>query len=382
MKAKTHHTWIEIDRSAIQHNVALFRKHIGEDVRLLVPIKANAYGHGISTMAQALVESGVDWLGVHSLPEALEVHALGLHVPILILGYVPFSQLEHVVEHDLHLMVSSWDTANHLARTAERLGTAARVHIKLETGTHRQGVSGRELQILARFVSDSPHLSLEGCAMHFANIEDTTDHSYAMRQLQNFHRELDALKEQDIVPPLRHTACSAAVMLFQETHFELVRTGIAAYGLWPSRETFVSMHQKDRDAFPLRPVLSWKTLIAQIKDVPSGEYIGYGCSYRTTRAIRLAILPVGYYDGLGRGLSNVGHVLVRGKRAPIRGRICMNLMMVDVTDIADVQQEDEVILIGQQGDETLTADWMASLQGTIHYEVVARLPHHIPRILV
>lgn len=376
------HTWIALCREAIAHNVRLFRQHVGPDVRLLVPVKANAYGHSIREMAPALVEAGVDWLGVHSLPEAIEVQDTGIQAPVLIVGYVPFAGLKEVVTRGFHLTVSTWETAEAMARAAAELGMIGRVHIKIETGTNRQGVRQRELQILARFVVDSPHLSLEGCSTHFANIEDTTDHTYALGQLANFQTEIDALAAHDIAPKLCHTACSAAAMLFKETHFDMVRTGIAMYGLWPSRETFVSLHQDNRDAFPLRPILSWKTMIAQIKDVPAGEYVGYGCSFRTTRDIRLAILPIGYYDGYDRGLSNIGYVLVHGKRAPIRGRICMNLTMVDVTDIPGVQQQDEVVLIGEQGDETISVDLLASLIGTINYEVVARLPHHIPRTLV
>ena len=168
-------------------------------------------------------------------------------------------------------------------------------------------------------------------------------------------------------------------MLFGTTHFDMVRVGIASYGLWPSRETYVSLLEGGKSSFPLQPVLSWKTMIAQIKDVPAGEYIGYGCTYRTTRDIRLAILPIGYYDGYDRGLSNMGYVLIRGQRAPIRGRICMNLTMVDVTDISVVQQEDEVVLIGHQGEEQITADQLAAATGTIHYEFVARLSERIPR---
>lgn len=375
------HTWIELNPAAITHNVSLFREHIGPDVRLMIPVKANAYGHGIANMAPAFVEAGADWLGVHSLQEALSVREAGVTCPILIVGYVPFGGLEEVVRRGFHLTVSTWDTAELMARAASKLDTQGKIHIKIETGTNRQGVCHKELLMLARFVYDSPHLSLEGCSTHFANIEDTTDHDFAMGQIERFRSELQTLKEHGIEPRLRHTACSAAAMLFEETHFDMVRTGIAMYGLWPSRETFVSLKKEERDIFPLRPILSWKTLVAQVKDVPAGEYVGYGCSFRTTRDIKLAILPIGYYDGYDRGLSNIGYVLIRGRRAPIRGRICMNLCMVDVTDIPGVQQEDEVVLLGEQGDETIHADLLASMTGTIHYEVVARLPHHIPRYL-
>lgn len=373
------HTWIELSRQALANNIELFRRHIGEQKKLLVPVKANAYGHGIAEMVPLLSEAGVDWFGVHSLQEAMQVQQTGVEKPILILGYVPMVHLDQVVEHGFRLVISSWETLDALAKVAAAQKKVVPVHIKVETGTNRQGVCGRDLQILARFVEDSPHLTLEGCETHFANIEDTTNHSYAMKQLHRFREEMEALAENGIHPEIRHTASSAATMLFGTTHFDMVRVGIASYGLWPSRETYVSLLEGGKSSFPLQPVLSWKTMIAQIKDVPAGEYIGYGCTYRTTRDIRLAILPIGYYDGYDRGLSNMGYVLIRGQRAPIRGRICMNLTMVDVTDISVVQQEDEVVLIGHQGEEQITADQLAAATGTIHYEFVARLSERIPR---
>jgi alanine racemase len=181
---------------------------------------------------------------------------------------------------------------------------------------------------------------------------------------------------------MRHLACSAAALLFKRTHLELVRIGVSFYGFWPSRETMVSMKNGNARGIGLQPALSWKTRLAQVKEVPAGTDVGYGCTYRTTRRSRLAVIPVGYYDGYDRGLSNAGHVLVRGRRAPIRGRVCMNMTIVDVTDIPDAVLEDEAVLIGRQGDELITADMLAGYCGTIHYEIVSRIHPEIPRVLV
>ncbi|MCK6510978.1 alanine racemase [Myxococcota bacterium] len=372
-------TWIELSKGALEHNLGLFRESMAEGVRLLVPIKANAYGHGLAEMARVMPSCGADWLGVHSLQEAMIAQDAGATCPILVLGYVPFEGMEEVVRRGLRVMVTNWESAEALARIAEALDERVAVHLKIETGTNRQGLQGRDLLILARSIHTSKHLVLEGCYTHFANIEDTTDHSYAKMQLERFERGLEMLEKHGIRPQIRHAAASAASMLFRETHFEMIRPGISAYGLWPSRETYVSLLQEGRSSFPLRPVLSWKTVVTQVKEVVAGEYIGYGCTYRTTRGIRLAILPIGYYDGYDRGLSNVGYVLIRGQRAPVRGRICMNLTMVDVTDIGGVDLEDEVVLIGKQGEEEIKAESFASWFGTIHYEAVSRLPHHIRR---
>lgn len=375
-------SWIELDSSAIRNNLSLFRKRIGGAKRLLIPVKANAYGHGLAEMSRAFVEAGADWLGVHSLVEAEQVAALELEVPVLILGYVPQAHLKDVARGDFHLTLFSLEVAQAFARAAREVGKMGRVHLKAETGTHRQGVDVRELKILAQYVMDSPYLQLVGVSTHFANVEDTTDHSYARYQLERFEEHRSMLQETGLEPELYHTASSAPTMLFQETHFDMVRVGISAYGLWPSKETYVSLLQEGQQTMPLQPVLSWKTFVHQVKTVPSGAYIGYGCTYKTTHTTRLAILPIGYSDGVDRRLSNQGYVLIKGQRAPIRGRVCMNLVMVEITDIEGVELEEEVVLIGRQGEEVIEAGGVASMIGTIHYELVARINPFLERRLV
>jgi alanine racemase len=216
---------------------------------------------------------------------------------------------------------------------------------------------------------------------HFANIEDTTDHGFAESQIATFARLSDAVASAGGPPPIRHAACSAAALLFNRTHLDLARIGISLYGLWPSKETYVSCLERGKPSLELRPALSWKTRIAQVKTVPEGGYIGYGCTYRATRPTRIAVLPVGYYEGYDRGLSGIGHVLVRGRRAPIRGRVCMNMCMVDVSDIPGASIEDEVVLLGRQGDERIAAEQIAGWCGTIAYEIVSRIHPSLPRIV-
>ena len=228
----------------------------------------------------------------------------------------------------------------------------------------------------------SAQLELEGICTHFANIEDTTDHSFAETQIETFGRIGETLANAGFEISVRHAACSAAALLFTRTHLDLARLGISLYGLWPSRETYVACLERGKPALELRPALTWKTRVAQVKQVPEGSFIGYGCTYRATRDARIAVLPVGYYEGYGRSLSGVAHALIRGRRAPIRGRICMNMCMADVTDIEGVEQEDEVVLLGSQGDERVSAEQMASWSGTISYEVVARIHADLPRVVV
>jgi len=291
---------------------------------------------------------------------------------------VELSRLEDVVAHGLRPVVYNPETVDRLEALAAKAGRQVRVHVKVETGTHRQGVLERDLPSFAERIRRSPHLVLEGMTTHFANIEDTTDHRMAEGQIAAFDRAQEALAPVAV----RHAACSAAALLFTRTHLELARVGISMYGLWPSKETYVSLLERGKLALDLQPVLTWKTRVAQVKDVPEGAYVGYGCTWRAGRNSRIAVLPVGYFEGYDRGLSGIAHVLVRERRAPVRGRVCMNMCMVDVTDIPGVTVEDEVVLLGRQGEERIPAEQLAAWCGTISYEVVSRIHPGLPRMVV
>jgi alanine racemase len=253
--------------------------------------------------------------------------------------------------------------------------------VKVETGVHRQGVLPEHLDAFLDRMASLPGIELAGVSTHFANIEDTTDHSYALRQLALF-RDLSGRVRARAPEAIRHCACSAAVLTMPETFFEMVRVGISLYGLWPSKETLLSCLLDGAIVTPLAPVMTWKTRIAQVKEAPSGAFVGYGCSYRATRPTRVAVLPIGYADGYDRRLSEIGHVLVAGKRAPVLGRVCMNILMADVTDIPEAGLESEVVLLGRQGAEEIGAAQIALQCNTIAYEIVARIGPHIPRVVV
>ena len=373
--------WVEIDAEAIRSNLRQFAGRLGPGVALGAVVKSNAYGHGMLEVASLAEESGADWLCVNSIEEAVRLREDGRRGRILDMGYVPLAGLAPVVEHGLRPVVSNRETLVRLNELAAGQGKRVPVHLKAETGTHRQGISERDLPELAALVRDSPGLSLEGLCTHFADIEDTTDHTYAESQMGTFDRIVGTLREAGFDIPIRHAACSAAALLFTRTHLDLARIGISLYGLWPSKETYVSCLDLGRPALELRPPLTWKTRIAQIRTVPEGSYVGYGRSFRTTRESRIAVLPVGYHEGYDRGLSGVAHVLVHGRRAPIRGRICMNMCMIDVSDIAQARLEDEVVLLGSQGEERISAEQVAAWSGTISYEIVSRIHPCLPRVL-
>ncbi len=375
--------WVEISESAYGANLRFFRRLIGPRVELAAVVKSNAYGHGFETVASLAARHGADSYCVHSLDEALRLRRAGFAQDVLIMGPVPLERLGEVVAEDLSLVLFTRDSARRLAELAADTERRVRVHLKLETGTYRQGIDGDELAWFADFLGRHPRLLTEGAYTHFANIEDTTSHHYAERQLERFAAATRRLRAAGVEPVKRHTACSAATLVVPRTRFEMVRLGVSQYGLWSSKETYLSYRlEHPGEETVLQPVLAWKTRITQLKQVPAGRYVGYGCTYQTTRSSRIAIIPVGYADGYDRRLSNQAHVLVRGRRAPVRGRVCMNLTMIDVTDVPGVELADEVVLLGRQGDQQITADHLASLAGTINYEIVTRINWDLPRILV
>lgn len=366
-------TKVEISSQNLLFNLQQFRKRIGPKVKLMAVVKANAYGHGVNQVAQIVAKNGVDWFGVNNLKEGLEIRRLGINLPVLILGYVPLTALKTAVENNLSLGVCNRETV-------ENLPAEAKIHLKIETGINRQGI---KLVEILDFVSlcQKKAIKIEGVYTHYANIEDTIDSSFAFAQLAKFKKVLAVLKKAKIKIHLRHTACSAAVILFPQTFFNMVRVGIGLYGFWPSKETKISAQQA-RIKLQLKPVLAWKTKVVQIKSVPKGETIGYGRTFKTLRKSKIAVLPVGYWDGYDRKLSNTGMVLIHGQFAPVVGRICMNMFMVDITDIADVKVEEEAVLIGRQGKNEITVEELAQKIGTINYEVVTRINSQIKREVV
>lgn len=376
-------SWLEIDSAALLSNLHAFRRRLGPGVELAHVVKANAYGHGLELIAREDEASGIiHRLAVISVEELLQLRAAGVRLPVLILGYVPLAAWDDVVDGEGTPVVMNRESLEPISRAAARRGREVRIHLKVETGTQRYGIPPRELPEVSRHLQSLPGLRLEGITTHFANIEDTTDHSFADRQMEAFERVLADLRATGFEVPLPHTACSAAAILFPRSHHGLVRVGVGSYGIWPSRETRVSSRHAPGADLDLKPVLTWKTRIAQLKTVPSGAVVGYGGTWKAPADSRLAVLPIGYAEGYDRALGNVAHVLVGGRRAPVRGRVCMNVMMIDVSHHPDAKLEEEVVLLGRQGEEEITADVMAGWAGTIPYEIVARIAAHLPRIRV
>lgn len=373
--------WIEIDAEALRSNLCFLRDTIGSATALMAVVKSNAYGHGLEHVA-AVADPLVDWFGVHSAEEARELRGLGVRRPVLIMGFVPPSDFRGL-DHDDHLSISTLEEIDWAAEYRGRSGVSLPLHLKVDTGTNRQGFEADEVGAACRRAVRQG-LSIAGVMTHFANIEDTLEHEFARLQLEAFERARESVRsELGEEPPYIHAACSAAALLFREADFSLARVGISMYGHWPSRETHLSwILAHGRTNIRLRPTLRWKSQVGQIQRVEAGETVGYGRTWRALRPTRLAVLPVGYADGYPRCLGNRARVRVGGRLLPVVGRVCMNVMMVDVTDAPEVSVGDEVQLLGGKADSGVSAEELAHLADTINYELLARLSPRIPRLLV
>ena len=365
-------TWVEIDLEAIAYNVRQIVKLVGSGVDVLAVLKADGYGHGALKVARTAMNNGVTWLGVACLGEAVMLRRAGIDAPILILGYTPAWQAREAVLNEVVLTLFSREVAASLSRAAVDLGRTARVHLKIDTGMGRLGLLPADVLPFMRDISGLAALEIDGIFTHFS-VADDADLEYTYWQLDRFKDVLDALRSHGLLPPCIHAANSAAILRIPESHFNMVRLGIAMYGLNPSENASCP------EGF--RPALAFKCQIAQVKELPADHYISYGRAFRTRRPSRIAVIPVGYADGFRRAPHHWGHVLVGGRRAPVVGRVCMDQTMIDVTDIPNVRQGDEVVLIGSQGDERITVDEVARRLGTISYEVVSEILARVPRVV-
>jgi len=366
-------TWIEISQSALRHNAQVFLDLAGP-AKVMAVIKANAYGHGLRETGRILADSGVQWLAVDHIDEAIQLRKDGIKLPILVMGYTRFNRLVDASAHDISIAVYNKETIEALGLIQAR----TKIHIPIETGLTRDGIHLDQLPSIIDLVKERPSILVEGVYLHFANIEDTKSRDYADHQLSELKKAIDIFYEYKIYPKLIHAASSAASLLYTDTHLNMIRVGVSMYGLWPSEDT------KDRTNNKiLHPALTWKTIIAQINPVKKGTPISYGLTEVMPYDGKIAVLPIGYADGLDRvGMSSKGYVLIQGKRCKIMGRVCMNMTMVDVSELNDVSLETEVTIIGEQLNDSIPVEELATLAGTINYEIVARLNPEIPRIVV
>jgi len=359
----SHRAWAEVDLDALAHNVRALKGKVGK-ARLMAVVKANAYGHGAVGVSRAS-----DRLAVICIDEGEQLRQAGITAPVLVMGYVPLDQVDRVVELSLTPAICSYQFALALAKAAARRNTRVPVHIKVDTGLNRYGLPPREAIALGHAVAAMPNLILEGLFTHFA-CADEADQTYTQQQFRDFLAVAQQLPEV----PIRHVANTAALLSLPETALDMVRPGLGLYGCYPSP------HQGN--SLTLRPVLSLKSLIVRLTPVAEGQGVSYGLTWRAKRPSLIALVMCGYGDGLPRALSNRGCVLIRGQRAPIVGRVCMDMCMADVTDIPDVAVGDEAVFIGRQGDEAIAVEEVADLCNTISYEIFCGITARVPRLYI
>ena len=365
--------YAEISLEAIGHNIREVKKRLPEGVKLLGVVKANAYGHGAVPVASYL-ENQVDYFATATIEEAVELRENGISAPILILGYVSPSQYGDLVEYDITQTIDSYAQALALEKEAARQNRKAKAHLAVDTGMTRIGfqVTEHDADEAAK-IADLQHIELEGMFTHFS-CADQEDKTYCSMQMEKYDKMTALLAERGVTIPLRHICNSAGIMEFDDHRFEMVRSGIITYGIYPSEEV-----KKER--LDLIPALSWKSHVIHVKEVGPGIGVSYGATYVTEKPMtRIATVSAGYADGYPRALSNQGCVLIHGKKAPIIGRICMDQMMVDVTDIPNVQVEDVVTLVGTDGDETITIEEIANPAARFDYEMLCDISSRVTRV--
>jgi len=369
-------TKVVVDLAKLDYNMQQLIHLVGGSAAVMAIVKANAYGHGAVEVARQALASGASWLGVAIPEEGEELRKAGIKAPILVLGGIDDSQARLVAEWDLVQTVFSEETLMALEREAKRLDKEVSVHLKIDTGMGRIGIRNiKEARKICEAISRLEHIKLQGAFTHFAS-SDEADNSFTQVQMRSFEKFIEGIQEftQKSLKWV-HAANSAAIIRYPDTYLNMVRAGISMYGYYPSKDVAsTSIH--------LKPILEWRTRIVYIKEVEEGEGISYGRTFISPRKARIATLPVGYADGYNRLLSNKGWVLIHGQKAPVVGRVCMDQIMVDVTDISSPKVGDEAVLLGEEGGNRITADDLAELCGTISYEILTSISQRVPRYYV
>lgn len=373
MKERRLRTWIEIDKKAIEKNYHLYRKVIGKKVAMAAVIKSNAYGHNLYLYAKELERLGIDMLAVDSLIEGISLRKVGITAPMLVLGYTLPSLFKKAGEHGIAISISSEESLRALSRYCGRPLT---IHIKVDTGMHRQGFLGVQSSHVLRLLAQLPKsVRVEGLFTHFAEAKKPKDGARTRKQIAEFQKWKDTFRKAGL-KTLTHASATGGTLVYPEAHEDMVRIGIGMYGIWPSDEV-----RSYRTDLTLSPVLSWKAIVSEVKNIAKGESVGYDFTESVKRPSRIAVIPIGYWHGFPRLLSGKAHVLVLGRRAKVLGRVSMDMIVVDITGIRGVKVGSIVTLIGKDGKEQVSAEEMATLAQTTAYEILTRLNPRMEHIL-
>lgn len=366
-------TWVEVDLDRFRRNLAAIQAAIGSRCRILLVVKADAYGHGAVEIARCAVEAGVAMLGVATLHEGIELRSAGIDAPIVILSPGLHSEIDEILEHRLTPCVANLDFAELLSERSVQHQLRTRVHVEVDTGMGRTGVAAEEAVGFMERLVGLPNLTLEGVFTHFP-AADTGHVDTTAEQLRRYDEVLHGLELRKIEVPIRHAANSAGILSLRDSHLDLVRPGILAYGFYPTSEV--------PRAIAVEGIMTFKTRVVQIRNVPPGQFISYGQTYRTSKWTRIGVLAVGYGHGYPWALANRGEVLIRGRRAPIVGRVTMDLTMVDLSAIPDVEREDEVVLWGEQQGAAIELNEVAERAQTIPYDLLCNMGKRVVRIFL
>ena len=366
-------TWIEVDRNAIKHNYRIFRNYIDKNSKVLSVVKSNAYGHNFMEFAREQEKLGTDFLGVDSIQEALALRREKIEKPILVLGYTVPERIKEAAQKNISITISSFDSLSAVSKINKKI----KVHIKVDTGMNRHGFLKGDIDKVLKELSKKKNIIIEGLYTHFSIAKDPNKKGYTNSQIKKFKKWQEAFKKSGY-NPICHTSATGGALILKDANFDMVRIGIGLYGVWPSEESYLSL----KDKILLKKVLSWKTIVAEVKKIPKGSKVGYDGTAIVKRDTTLAVLPVGYWHGYPRALSNIGYVLVNGKRAKILGRVCMDIIMIDVTDVGKIKVGDEVVLIGRSGKEEITADHISGLLKGSTYELLTRINPLIKRFYI
>lgn len=390
MKDHFYPSHIELSKASFKQNLSFLKNYIGDEVVFSSVIKGNAYGHGIKHFVPMAEECGVRHFSVFSSDEAREACRASNHEDshVMIMGMIDNGVIAWAIERDVSFFIFELNRLKAAIKEAERLDKTARIHLHLETGMNRLGLNEDSFEETVQLLKDhEKHLQLDGICTHYAGAESVGNYVRIQEQIECFKEYTSWFEDQDIYAERYHTACSASTLNYPETIMDMVRIGISQYGFWPNRETYMNFVKKHPDVQkkhkdPLKRVMSWKSEVMSTKEVPAGEFIGYGNTYLTSRDQQIATVPIGYSHGFGRNLTNVGIVLINGERAPVAGLVNMNLLTIDITDVPNVQKGDEVVIIGRQGDQEMTVASFSEMRNFMNYEVLVQIPSKLPRHVV
>ncbi|HSQ45757.1 MAG TPA: alanine racemase [Lutibacter sp.] len=380
-----HTSYLEISKSALEHNLQFLKNYIGKGVQISSVVKGNAYGHGLEVFVPLAEHCGVNHFSVFSADEALRVHnSISENSIIMIMGLINNEQLEWAIENNIEFYVFEQDRLEKTLETAKRIGKMAKVHIEVETGMNRTGFAPNQLSAVLKLLKNNPdYLQFKGLCTHFAGAESIANYYRIHKQQQVFQKVLKIVASAGLTPLQKHTACSAAALRYPKFQMDMVRLGIIQYGFFPNKEILIEYLTKKKETEnPLQRLISWKSHVMDVKKVKTNEFVGYGTSYLANSDIKIAIIPVGYAHGFSRNLSNQGIVLINGQRVSVVGAVNMNMISVDVTQINSVEKGDEVVLIGKQGDLEISVSSFSEFSEQVNYELLTRLPENLPRLIV